>query len=263
MAEGAKTAEEAAAFFGKAQALATAHEISLAEARAHQPEGRREQPVQRLVTVGRPRQQANRHYLRLLIALARSNGCEIGLYNNNTAAVLFGLPSDLATIERMFAAIAPQMVRLGEEYLRSGRWRTEVAVDTRTGIARPVSRQGARASFYHGFADTLGKRIRQAAQQARDEAERAERARAAHFHDDGTPQARASAAPTSVALALRAKELDVRAFAKQHLGGGTWRGNRAPETVARGAYRAGDRAAQRVRLGGQGAIGDDRRALGA
>jgi hypothetical protein len=263
MAEGAKTGEEAAAFFGKAQSLATAPEISLAEARAHQPEGTREQPVQRMVTVGRPRQQANRHYLRLLIALARSNGCEIGLYNNNTAAVLYGLPSDIATIERMFAAIAPQMVRLGEDYLRRGRWRGETAFDTRAGVPRPVTRQGARASFYHGFADTLARRIRLAALEARQEAERAERARSAHFHDDADAGSGAVEAPTSVALALRAKEVEVRAFAKQYLGGGTWRGNRTPDAVARAAYRAGDRAAQRVRLGDQAAIGDDRRAVGA
>lgn len=263
MAEGAKTAEEAAAFLGKAQALATAQEISLAEVRNREPESRREQPVQRMVTVGRPRQQANRHYLRLLVALARSNGCEIGLYQNNTAAVLYGLPSDIATIERLFAAIAPQMIRLGEDYLRKGAWRAEVGLDTRTGQVRPITRQGARASFYHGFTDALSVRIRQAARQAREAAEQAERERLGHFHDDGPAGSAPAEAPTGVALALRAKELDVRAFAEQHLGGGTWRGNRAPRTVSRSSYRAGDRAARNVRLGEPTAIGDDRRALGA
>jgi hypothetical protein len=263
MAEGAKTAEEAAAFFGKAQALATAQEITLAEVRNREPAARREQPVQRMVTVGRPRQQANRHYLRLLVALARSNGCEIGLYQNNTAAVLYGLPSDIATIERMFAVIAPQMIRLGEDYLREGAWRGEVGMDSRTGQVRPLTRQGARASFYHGFADTLSVRIQQAAQQAREAAEQAERERAGHFHDDGQHGSTPSEDPTGVALALRAKELEVQAFAKQHFGGGTWRGNRAPRTVSRSSYRAGDRAARKVRLGDRTAIGDDRRALGA
>jgi hypothetical protein len=263
MAEGAKTAEEAAAFFGKAQALATAREISLAEVRSQQPAARREQPVQRMVTVGRPRQQANRHYLRLLVALARGNGCEIGLYQNNTAAVLYGLPSDIATIERLFAAIAPQMIRLGEDYLRKGDWRGQIAMDSRTGQVRPVTRQGARASFYHGFTDTLSVRIRQAAQQAREAAAQAERQRQDHFHHDGPAGSAAAETPTGVELALRAKELEVQAFAKQHLGGGTWRGNRAPRTVSRSSYRAGDRAARGVRLGEPTAIGDDRRALGA
>ncbi len=264
MAEGAKTAEEAAAFFGKAQALATAQEISLAEVRSREPAGQREQPVQRMVSVGRARQQANRHYLRLLVALARSNGCEIGLYSNNTAAVLYGLPSDIATIERMFAAIAPQMIRLGEAYLRAGSWRGELARDSRTGEVRQVTRQAARASFYHGFADTLSVRIRQSARQAREAAEQAERERSGHFHDDGATRGRSGSEPTGVALALRAKELEVRAFAEQHLsGGGTWQGNRPPRTVSRSSYRAGDRAARGVRLGEQPAIGDDRRSLGA
>src|SRR6188472_4385505 len=72
MAERAKTPEESAAFFAKAQALATVHQITLAQARQRLPSGAREQPVQKLLTVGRPRQQANRHYLRLLVALART-----------------------------------------------------------------------------------------------------------------------------------------------------------------------------------------------
>jgi Protein of unknown function (DUF2786) len=260
MAERAKTSEEAAAFFAKAQALASAHEISLAQARAHQPAAAREQPVQQMVTVGRPRQQANRHYLRLLVALARGNGCEIGLYNNNTAAVLFGLPSDIATVERLFAVIAPQMIRLGEEYLAAGRWRTESIVDLRTGANRPVTRQGARASFYQGFADTLAKRIRAAAQEARAEAEQAERSRTGPT--DGAPSGHPPRV-TGVELALRSKELDVRTFAQQHLGGGSWRGGRAPDALAVGPYRAGDRAAGEVRIGGADAIGGSRRAVGA
>ncbi len=263
MAEGAKTPDEAAAFFAKAQALATAQEITLAEARARQPEATREQPVQQMVRVGRPRQQANRHYLRLLLALARSNGCEIGMYDNNTAAVLFGLPSDIATVEQMFGAIAPQMVRLGEAYLASDRWRGEVALDRRTGAARPVTRQSARASFYQGFTDTLSLRIRAAAEQTKRQAERNERAASDHFHDDGKAPDGSPTAGNGVALVLRAKELEVRAFAQRHLGGGTWRGNRSPSTVAAGSYRAGDRAAAKVRLGEQHAVGGKRRALGA
>ncbi len=256
MAEGAKTPQEATAFFAKAQALATAHEISLAEARQHQAPSAREQPVQQLVTVGRPRQQANRHYLRLLVALARSNGCEIGLYNNNTAGVLFGLPSDIRTVERLFAAIAPQMIRHGERHLADGRWRSDVVLDLRTGQQGPVSKQQARASFYQGFTDTLSKRIRDAAAGARADAERAEAAGGEERRGgDGTGR-------PGVALALRAKELDVQNFAKQRLGGGTWRGGRMPTAVARSSYRAGDRAAEQVRLSAPGEVGGGRKAVG-
>ena len=262
MAEGAKTAEEAAAFFAKAQALATAHEISLAEARQRQPAAKREQPVQQVLTVGRPRQQANRHYLRLIIALARSNGCEVGLYNNNTGAVLFGLPSDIATVERMFGAIAPQMIRLGEGHLAGGSWRSEQVVDLRTGTVRQVTRAGARASFYEGFTDTLGVRIREAALRAKQEAELAERSRAEHFHqEDGAVEDPQQEGKTGVALALRAKELEVKAFAARHLAGGTWRGGRSSSSIAEGSYRAGDRAAKHLRLGSRGALGGGPRAL--
>lgn len=260
MAERAQTPQEASAFFAKAQAIATAHEISLAEARQRQPSQQREQPMQQMITVGRPRQQANRHYLRLLVALARSNGCEIGLYNNNTAAVLFGLPSDIATVERMFAVIAPQMIRHGEEFLAGGGWRGEVVVDLRTGTGRPITRQSARASFYQGFTDTLSQRIKQAAQQARDEAAAQQRQ---HFHEHGADVDTTQTAPTGVEIALRAKALEVKKFADEHLGGGSWRGGRAPDRVAVGSYQAGDRAAAKVRLSGQGAIGGSGRAVGA
>jgi len=261
MAEGAKTPQEAAAFFAKAQAIATAHEISLAEARQRQPKGKREQPIQQKVQVGRPRQQHNRHYLRLLIALGRNNGCVLGLYNDNTAALLFGLPSDIATVERMFAAIAPQMVRLGEEYLAGGTWRGEYVIDMRTGLRRPITKQGARASFYQGFTDTLSGRIHAAARKALQDAKKRERG-AEHFHDDETG-AVTQPGTSGAEIALRAKELEVREFADQHLGGGTWRGNRTPTSIAPGSYRAGDKAAARVNLGGSGQIGGGRRALPA
>jgi Protein of unknown function (DUF2786) len=259
MAERAKTPQEATAFFAKAQALATAHEISLAEARHHLAPAAREAPVQQLVTVGRPRQQANRHYLRLLIALARSNGCEIGLYNNNTAALLFGLPSDIRTVERLFAAIAPQMIRHGEAHLALGRWRADAVVDLRTGQRRPITRQQARASFYQGFTDTLAARIRAAAAAARAEAQEAESRRGG----DPEPPRSGTPAQSGVELALRAKELDVQSFAKQRLGGGTWRGGRMPSEVARSSYLAGDRAAAKVRLSAVDEVAGGRKAVGA
>ncbi len=259
MAERAKTPEESAAFFAKAQALATVHQITLAQARQRLPSGAREQPVQKLLTVGRPRQQANRHYLRLLVALARTNGCEIGLYNNNTGALIFGLPSDLATVERMFAVIAPQMIRMGEAFLADGRWRGELVVDLRTREVRPATRQSARASFYQGFTDTLTQRVRAAAAEAKRQAE----AKAAHFQDDEPPGDFVAPGPTGVELALRSKQTDVEALARQHIGGGTWRGGRAPGAVSVSAYQAGDKAGARVRLGGQGEIGGASKAVGA
>jgi hypothetical protein len=259
MAEGAKTPEEAAAFLGKAQALATAYEISLAEARLALPKQRRDPPVQERIVVGPKRAQANRHYLRLLSALGRTNGCEVGLYNNNTAAVLFGLPQDIATVKAMFAAIAPQMIRLGEDYLAAGRWRSEMVLDPRTGQPRAVTRQLARASFYTGMTDTLTLRLRAAAAEALAAAD-ARPEPAGHFHDDGSGQGPA-VGDSSAALALRAKELEVRAYAAQYLGGGTWRGGRGGPVAPR-AYRAGDRAAQGVRLGGQAAVAGGRRAVG-
>lgn len=263
MAEQATNTDEAAAFFAKAQQLATAQEISLAEARQHRPEREREAPVQQAVRVGRPRQQANRHYLQLLVALAQSNGCEIGLYNNNTAAVLFGLPRDIATVEALFAAIAPQMVRLGEEFLAAGSWRGERVVDLRSGLTRTVTKQGARASFYQGFTRTLSGRIREAARKAREDAARAERERAQHFHAEQSPSKPGAAATSGVEVALRAKELEVKTFAQQHLGGGTWRGGRTTTAVAPASYRAGGRAAKRVRFAEQRAVGGGGRELDA
>ena len=260
MAEGAKTPEEAAAFLGKAQALATAYEISLAEARLAQPKQRRDPPVQERIVVGPKRAQANRHYLRLLSALGRTNGCQVGLYNDNTAAVLYGLAADITTVKVMFAGIAPQMIRLGEEYLGAGVWRRDQVVDLRTGQVRPVTRQMARASFYSGMTDTLSQRLREAAEQALAQAGPDGGAADGHFHEDGSGGP-GTGGPSSAALALRAKELEVRQYAERFLGGGTWRGGRRT-AVAPNAYRAGDRAAERVRIGEQAAVGGSRPAVG-
>ena len=246
MAERAKTPHEAAAFFGKAQAIASAHEISLAQARLHTDAAQRVAPVQKRLTVGRKRQQANRHYLRLLVGLGRANGCEVGLYNDNTAAVLFGLPSDIATVETMFAVIAPQMIRRGEDFLATDAWRAE-----------GVSKQRARASFYLGFTETLRARLAEAARQAKRDAVAEE---VSHFHDDGDGAAPPEPGRTGVELALLAKEEEVKRFAAAHVNG-TWRGGRETGPVSGSSYLAGDRAATQVDLRDKPAVGGPRRAV--
>lgn len=231
MAEGASNAAEAEAFFTKAQALATSYQISLAEARMHQNRQVREQPVQQLITVGRKRQHHNRHYLRLLVVLARNNGCEIGLYQDNTACLLFGLPSDIAVVETMFAGIAPQLIRLGEEYLATAQWRQAGA-----------SRQGARSEFYRGLIDSLRGRLESAVRQATDQADQ-------------------DSAGTSAELVLRSKEVEVKEYAAQFMGRAAWRGERRQVPYAPGSYQAGSQAAARVSLGGERALAPGSREL--
>jgi hypothetical protein len=65
-AERAATPEEAQAYFDKAQALATAHSITLAKARLVTSQVRVE-PISKRLQVGRPRQHANRHLINLMV----------------------------------------------------------------------------------------------------------------------------------------------------------------------------------------------------
>lgn len=257
-ADGAKTVAEQAAYMAKAEMLAKLAEISLAEARLATPEQKREQPTQQRIVVGRPRQQANRHMLRLLSRLGRANGLVVGLYSDNTSAVLFGLPSDIATVETMFAHIGPQMVRMAEEYRQAGTWQGEWVIDVDGGFPRRMNARIAKANFYAGFVDEVARRVEAAARKARRQATADE-----HFHHDPTVGRAQPTGQSGAEIALRAKDDDVREFAARHLGRGSWRGGDSRTPRHGGSLAAGARAGSRASIGAAASLGGKKRALGS
>jgi hypothetical protein len=294
LAEAATTAEEAEAAFGKAQALATAHEISLATARLKKDaDVKREEPITERVTIGEKGKHINKTLINLYLRIGEVNDVRAVISARNTWVELMGFPSDIATVKALAASISVQMIRFGEEYMKAGEWKNEqvyrakkkyieyesTRYDYSTGrMVRgywdeewgyyPPSAQSARASFYEGFIGTIGRRLRDARREEIKRAEAAE-AEAAHFHeaDDAAVLPADPAAQGKelhgVALALRDKAEESASYyaAKtKHIRAG-WSGGRSGAHVG-GAAGAGRAAGNRARLGGGGAVGGGGRAIG-
>ena len=79
-AENAATVHEAQVYFDKAQALATAHSLSLAKARLHAaPQTAAATVTNRTISVGEPRRHANRHLVRLFAVVGQVNGLTVDI----------------------------------------------------------------------------------------------------------------------------------------------------------------------------------------
>lgn len=256
-AERAATPEEAAAFFEKAQALATTHAISLAKARMHTAAGsRRAQPVNKTIRVGEARQHANRHLVLLMSGIAGANDLRMDVAHNSTYVVVYGFADDIAAAEALWTRVATQMVRFGERYLAGGEWRSDTRLVLRNGFrySAPMTKQTARSTYYGAFIRTVSRRIATAREQAVRAAERADR-----------PGPDPAATTTTTSVALRAKELEVSDFYRSTSEArGTWGGGR-PRVVglSESAEQAGRRDARQVRLTDQDALGGPRRAVGS
>lgn len=244
-AEHAATEAEAVAFFEKAQALATAHSISLARARLHTSDRRGpNEPINRTIQVGPPRRHANRHLVLLMVGIAAANDVTVDVARDSSFVVLYGFPDDLATCEAMWTRVATQMVRFADRYLATDAWREDwrVVRDSGRERLRPMTKQTARATYYQAFIAELATRIAAARRQAVLDAERDEAA-------DPVP---APAGSTSTALALQAKQDAVaRLHREQSRPRGRWNGRGTVIGVSESARDSGRRDARQVPLGDQ------------
>lgn len=260
-AENASTQEEAESYFAKAQELATLHQISLAEAAAHHPDQKAKSVLtHRTITIGERGKQVNSHLVYLFSVIALQNDVTINIAHNSTYVIAFGHSDDIDAVELMWSRIAPIMVRMGEQYLKTDEWRGETEYRSKRvkveGWYRdyyeeiwdhyPVTKQSARASYYQGFRQALGERLRKQrketiaqAQQAHDEA------------GDGV----------STDLVLVNKAALVKDYYKQHsTARGSYRGGRSGGSGR--AANAGHRDGSRVSLSGA-SIGGSRKGLSA
>jgi hypothetical protein len=265
LAEGAKTEEEAAAAFGKAQALASKYSLDIAVAAARTEPAKREVPETRTLDVGARRQHKNKPLIRLASRIADANDIDLLIYASSTKIIATGMPSDLDTFERLWASIGVTMVAQGDALIRdkNADWRKETRHVQEGGsywgnggwVEKPMSAQSARMSFYDGFTSVVGDRLAQ----ARDEA--VTQAQADHFHNDGAPADSADNLPSSMALVIKEKKVEVAeaqaTWYRDNFGGkprGTWNG-RSSASHSRSAYGAGRSAGSRANLGGtRGAV---------
>lgn len=233
-AEGAANQAEREAFLDKAQALATAHSIELAVARAaHEEREAAQSPVFEPVQLGHRGQTSNARFVALMLAVADANDLRCSIRTDNTGVTLYGFAEDIQVTKALYVSLVVQMVADTDAYIRSG-------------AHKPVHGRTARAAFYAGWTDRIAGRLMQA--------RAAERRRAAS-RAKGAPGERAAAA-RSTELALRAKEVEIADYyqhqSRQHGVRGTWRGTGDVwdgHSVARGQA-----AAQRARLGKEKAL---------
>lgn len=217
-AEGTDNEHEAAAFVERAQQLATEHAVDLELARARQRErqsrGTAEPLVQERLEVGARGRRGNRHRVLLYVACAAANDVLVNVAHNSTYVLGFGYRSDLEVVERLWTSLAVQMAAAAQRRLDRGEHR-ESGVPGLTW----------RLSYYDGFVETVGDRLRA----ARDRA-----VAAAPVASSGAP---------SAALVLREKGERVRSFYRQTSEArGSWRGAAAGRTQISGHALASGRA---------------------
>ena len=239
---------EAEAYLAKAQSLATQASVDLAVARARTARREaREQPTSRTVHIGEPGRRANTHLVTLFVTVGRCNGVQMDIAHNSTYVIAYGMPSDLELVETLFASLATQMTASANVWLGTGAWRDDSYI-SREGWRKPHTAQTARAAFYRGFAERIGRRLEEARAEVIERAETTVVAVAADVAESGT---------STGAIVLRAKEVEVRDFYRESSRArGAWSGYSGQVTRHGGAAtRAGREAASRARLSSAKGIG--------
>jgi putative metallohydrolase (TIGR04338 family) len=239
------SADEAESYLAKAALVAQRHSVDLAVA-ALSPRPESTGPTHRMLTIGEPRRALNKLLVGLYVEIARAWGVRVDIGHGSTYVLGYGMPADLDQVESVFATASAMMLAHAHEHVRSGTWKSTTYRPPGSGIPRPVTAQVARNAFCLGFVQRLGVRLRQAAEQARSEAE----PRGASAGRGGTP---------TVELALRARDMAVSDY---HRGvsraRGAWRGSATAAGTATASRRAGERAAdaygRRPLAGGRRAI---------
>lgn len=248
-AERTSNTAERDAFFSKAQALATRHQIALAVARATaSAEERREDPAWETVLIGESGKRSLARYVRLMLEIARANDVRVAIYTSNTRVTLYGFPSDISVVKALYASLVTQMVTDGDAHLRSGAHKADTRQvwnnRRRRWETQPVHGSTARAAFYEAWADHVGERLKSARELARAAAVRAE--------------ASSPTSSVSTEVALRAKEVEVVDYfarmRRDHGVRGTWKGTASAAHAAPGSREAGVQAAARATLGTERAI---------
>lgn len=136
-AENAGTPEEAAAFMAKVQELATANDINLAVARAHQAAKERTVPEQRRIQFNPFSRRLNRkHFAELAMAIADVN--DVKYLVNDYVLHAVGFAQDLDVVESLYTHLAVQMVSECDAALKRGDHKERRAEPKRRRVEIPV-----------------------------------------------------------------------------------------------------------------------------
>ncbi len=247
---------EADAYLTKAQLLATLASIDLASARDHTRTRESSVPITRTVTIGEKGKRANTHLVNLFVTVAHSNSTHVDVARDSTYVIIFGMLSDLDTVEALFASIAVQMTSHANTFVSSGSWRGE-KFDARIRINGSVTRrrteftaQTARAAFYRAYIVRIDERLREGREQAIKV-------------NDHRNSSQIKSGGESGALVLAGKEKTVADFHRStSQARGSWGGYSGSATANSGsASSAGRSAASRARLSDQQGLSGGRKQL--
>jgi hypothetical protein len=268
------TPEEAEAFFKAAQALGTKYNIDLAVARQHtQQAQRREEPIKRSLRFEAAR-NTKKHFVNLYHTIAQVNDLRINIYGDSNGVIAFGFPSDIDVTDAIFASVSAHMVEQANAYLKTGEYKNET--ETRYQrykefenvvpysyrarydydkqayytweerlVTKPIDGRTARANFYSAYTSQIGRRLREAQREAKQQV-------VAESSDQG--------AGTELALIEKATEVNDY-YKKTSDARGSWNGP-SSGGYSSSASSAGRSAAQSARLGGSTAVGGSK-AIGA
>lgn len=238
-AERTDNEHEADAFFKHAQLLASRHSIDLARARSTIAKSeKREEPIQRTITVGAKGAMGNARMVSLFLEIARANDLKCNIAHNSTYVVAFGFPSDIEVTEALYANLVHQMVEGANAYLKSGAHKDDAVWCYRTGQFKPVNGRTARLNFYDSFTSRIGGRLSEAKREAEAAAKAADEDRQVEL-SSGTE------------LVLAEKKAEVDAFyEKRSNARGSWRGgSRSTNSGSQSARNAGWAAGGNARMG--------------
>jgi len=239
---------EAEVYLAKAQAIATQASVALAVARARTARREaHEQPTQRTITIGERGKRANTHLVTLFVTVGHCNGLQVDVAHNSTYVIAYGMPSDLELAGALFGSLATQMTASANAWLALGEWREDTYI-SRDGWRKPHTSQTARAAFYRGFIERIGRRLMQARDEVMVQAESTVVEVSPDISDAGT---------ATGALVLRAKESEVRSFYRSSSSArGSWSGYSGSVSRHGGAAsNAGRKAAANARLSSPRGIG--------
>lgn len=238
-----RTVEEKQAFLERAQTLATRHQIDLAILRKKQADLHEDADRERPITgkLFDLRALPNVTHRNLVVelgsAVGRAHGAQCTIRGRSEYLTFYGFPEDIALTELMITRVTPMMFDAADDY---------VASDERK--ASGVAATSARIAFCQSFASEVGRRLREAVRQTTEKAVEADMLEIG----DG------SAETTGTALAIRAKELEVRDYVAQEFKKqgvrGSWKGSRSSDWGS-GSYNAGKSAAKNANLFGRREIG--------
>jgi hypothetical protein len=262
-AETTDNEHEADAYLQAAQRLATLSSVDLAMARAHtSAKEKRAVPTQRGITIGEQGKRGLRTFVQLFLEIGRPNNVTCDIARDSTRVFAYGFDTDIDSTEALYSSLVVQMVRASDEYIKSKRYAQEtigrwVRVEREGGWPgrrtaseewqeRPIHASTARVNFQQAFALRIGARLKEATEQAKEQAVRTD-----------------PSGGTGVEIVLRAKEVELRDhYRATSTARGHWRGTSANSGYSELASRAGDRAGRTARLGGERAIGGSRPAIG-